>query len=102
MSPGQLRLLVDGVALPPGHPFCNAPEFTYRFDIGTLAAGNYDLHVFIRDDFSLPEPTEFGSVSFVVGMPVSVSTMSTWARLMSLALLFTTGCAAVRLRTRCS
>jgi hypothetical protein len=33
VEPGQLRLMTEGINLPPAHPFFIAPDFTYRFDI---------------------------------------------------------------------
>jgi len=77
VAPGQLHLVTDGAALPPGHPFCiYDPAFTYRFDIGKLPAGQYTLHFFIFDDFSSPAPVEFGSVDFRVAEPARIPATS--------------------------
>ena len=72
VAPGQLRLMTEGINLPPAHPFCIAPDFTYRFDIGTLPAGHYSLQVFIYDEFSAPDPVGFGSVEFDVSAPTNI------------------------------
>ena len=76
IGPGQLRLMTEGINLPPAHPFCIAPDFTYRFDIGTLPAGHYSLQVFIHDEFSAPEPIGFGTVEFEVSEPTNIPAMS--------------------------
>lgn len=77
VGPGKLRLMTEGINLPPAHPFCIAPDFTYRFDIGTLPAGHYSLQVFIYDEFSAPEPVGFGSVDFLVSEPATIPATST-------------------------
>ena len=76
VGPGQLRLITDGVALDPGHPFCNDPPFNYRFNIGTLPAGSYILQFFIRDDISGAGLVGFGSVNFTVTPPARVPATS--------------------------
>ncbi|MCI1709234.1 MAG: hypothetical protein LKM39_01695 [Chiayiivirga sp.] len=76
VGPGQLRLMTEGVNLPPAHPFCIYPDFVYRFDIGTLPAGSYTLQLFINDPFAGPEPVGFGSVSFVVSAPHAIPAAS--------------------------
>lgn len=75
-SPGQLRLITNGDALDPGHPFCNVPIFNYRFNIGALAEGNYTLRFVIRDDLSGAGLVEFGSVSFSVRPAARIPTTS--------------------------
>lgn len=76
VGPGQLRLMTEGINLPPAHPFCIAPDFTYRFDIGTLPAGHYSLEVFIYDEFAAPEPVGFGSMDFLVTAPATIPAIS--------------------------
>lgn len=77
VAPGELHLVTDGAALPPGHPFCiYDPAFTYRFDIGMLPIGQYTLRFFIFDDFSSLAPVEFGSVDFHVAEPARIPATS--------------------------
>lgn len=97
VAPGQLHLVTDGAALPPGHPFCiYDPPFTYRFDIGTLPVGQYTLHFFIFDDFSSAEPIEFGSVDFRVAAPARIpatSMITLWVLVALVLAVAARGCA---------
>ena len=76
VGPGQLRLITKGVVLDPGHPLCNDPPLTYRFDIGTLPAGSYTLQFFIRDDLSGAGLVGFGSVDFLVANSAKIPATS--------------------------
>ena len=76
IAPGQLRLITNGIVLDPGHPFCNGPPFTYRFDVGTLPTGSYTLQIFIRDDIGGAGLVGFGSVNFSVRSPMKIPATS--------------------------
>jgi hypothetical protein len=90
-APGQLRLVTNGAALPPGHPFCLYPPFNFRFHIGKLPAGIYTLQLLIRDEFSAPEPIPVGSVSFTVTPLETIPSASATALILALLLLAATG-----------
>jgi hypothetical protein len=92
-GPGQLQLIVDGEAsLPVGHPFCNWPTFTYRFDLGTLPPGKYTLQLMVRDELDFnEEPVLVGSTSFIVSTAfvIPAASLGTLAGL-AVAMLLTT------------
>jgi hypothetical protein len=96
VAPDKLRLMTQGINLPPAHPFCIAPDFTYRFDIGTLPAGQYSLQVFIYDEFAAPEPVGFGSVDFLVSEPATIPASSATSVALLLSALAALACWRMR------
>lgn len=83
-APGQLQLIVDGVATLSGDPFCLFSDFTYSFYLGRLPPGTYSLALLIRDEYVFDGSlVPAGSVTFTVAPTHTIPAASPW----SLALL---------------
>lgn len=72
----RLRVLAEGLALPPGDAFCILPAHELRFDLGALAAGSYEVELVLVDASGFAAPINVGTVAFGVGSPSRVPARS--------------------------
>jgi hypothetical protein len=98
-GPGQLRLVVDGVATLSGDGLCIFPDFTYRFELGARAPGSYSLQLLVRDPYVRDGTlVPAGTVEFEVKAAFVIPANSIWA--LAGLILTIASCVAAREQSR--